>query len=58
VHIHVDRGTVTLTGSVRRPSERANAEQAVRMVEGVRSLVNDIIVTEAPNPADAVWPDR
>ena len=58
VHIHVDRGTVTLTGSVRQPFERADADQAVRTVEGVRSLVNDIIVTEAPNPNDPVWPDR
>ena len=58
VHVHVYRGAVTLTGSVRQPSERTDAEQAVRTVEGIRSLVNDIIVTEAPNPADPAWPDR
>jgi osmotically-inducible protein OsmY len=46
VHVYVDRGTVTLTGSVRQPFERAEAEDAVRGVEGIRSLVNDIIVTE------------
>jgi osmotically-inducible protein OsmY len=50
VHVHVDRGAVTLTGSVRQPFERADAEDAVRAVEGIRSLVNDIIVTQAPNP--------
>jgi osmotically-inducible protein OsmY len=51
VHVHVDRGTVKLTGSVRQPFERADAEEAVRAVEGIRSLVNDIVVTQAPNPA-------
>ena len=46
VHVYVEGGTVTLTGSVRQPFERAEAEDAVRGVEGIRSLVNDIIVTE------------
>jgi osmotically-inducible protein OsmY len=47
----VDRGSVKLTGSVRQPFERTDAEEAVRAVEGIRSLVNDIIVTQAPSPA-------
>jgi osmotically-inducible protein OsmY len=51
VHVHVDRGSVTLTGTVRQSFERADAEEAVRAVEGIRSLVNDIVVTQAPNPA-------
>lgn len=51
VHVHVDRGAVKLTGSVRQPFERADAEEAVRAVEGIRSLVNDIVVTQVPNPA-------
>ena len=50
VHVHVDRGAVTLTGSVRQPFERADAEEAVRQVEGIRSLVNDIIVTRPRTP--------
>ena len=50
VHLHVDRGSVKLTGSVRQPFERADAEEAVGAVEGIRSLVNDIVVTQAPNP--------
>jgi osmotically-inducible protein OsmY len=50
VHAHVVRGVVTLTGSVRHPFERAHAEDAVRRVEGIRSLVNDITVTQVPNP--------
>lgn len=57
VHVHVDRGTVTLTGSVRQPFERADAEEAVRQVEGIRSLVNDVIVTEPPNPQGFEAPD-
>jgi osmotically-inducible protein OsmY len=46
VRVHVDRGIVTLTGSVRLPSERAEAEEAVRHVDGVRSVVNDITVAQ------------
>jgi osmotically-inducible protein OsmY len=58
VHIHVDRGAVTLTGSVRQAFERADAEEAVRRVEGIRSLVNDIIVTQPPNPQGFEAPDE
>jgi osmotically-inducible protein OsmY len=58
VHMHVDRGAVKLTGSVRQPFERADAEEAMRAVEGIRSLVNDIIVTQAPNPADFDAPEN
>ena len=58
VHVHVNRGAVTLTGSVRQPFERADAEEAVRRVEGIRSLVNDIIVTQAPNPQGFEAPDE
>jgi osmotically-inducible protein OsmY len=57
VHVHVDRGVVTLTGSVRQPFERADAEEAVRPVEGIRRLVNDIIVTHAPTPAGFDGPE-
>jgi osmotically-inducible protein OsmY len=57
VHVHVDHGAVMLTGSVRQPFERADAEEAVRVVEGIRSLVNDIIVTKAP-PADFDAPEN
>lgn len=57
VHVHVSWGTVTLTGSVRRPFERSHAEEAVRRVEGIRGLVNGIIVTQAPNPAGFEAPD-
>jgi hypothetical protein len=44
-------------GSVRQPFERADAQEAVRAVEGIRSLVNDIIVTQAPSPAGFEAPE-
>ena len=57
VRVHVEDGTVTLTGSVQRPSERADAEQVVRPVVGDRRLVNHITVmaahaTEGFDPPD------
>lgn len=58
VHAHVVRGVVTLTGSVRHPLERAQAEEAVRGIEGIRSLVNEIIVTQVPNPQGVEAPDE
>ena len=57
VHAHVVSGVVTLTGSVRHPFERAHAEEAVSGIEGIRSLVNDIIVTQVPNPLGVEAPD-
>ena len=46
VHIHVDKGTATLTGSVRFPAERAQAEDAVRNVKGIQRLLNNITVSQ------------
>jgi osmotically-inducible protein OsmY len=46
VRVHVDRGIATLTGSVRLPSERVEAEEAVRHVDGVRRVVNSITVAQ------------
>lgn len=47
VRVHVQDGIVTLTGSVQRPSERADAEQVVRPVVGDRRLVSHITVMAA-----------
>jgi osmotically-inducible protein OsmY len=58
VHVHVHGGTVILTGSVRFPSERADAEAAVRHVDGVRHLVNRIAVSPIPSPAGFEAPPR
>lgn len=57
VHVHVNSGTATLTGSVKWPFERTDAEQAVRGVEGIRGLVNKIVVAQAVNPAGFEAPD-
>ena len=57
VHVHVEYGNLTLTGSVRWPFERAEAEDAVRHVEGVRRLVNRIRVAEVANAEVFERPD-
>ena len=58
VHVHVVRGAVTLTGSVRHPLERTDAEEAVRRVEGIQSLVNSIFVTQVPDRRAFEAPDE
>jgi osmotically-inducible protein OsmY len=47
VRVHVLGGVVTLTGGVHWPFERTDAEDAVRRVEGVRRIVNNIVVFQA-----------
>jgi osmotically-inducible protein OsmY len=58
VHVHVDGGDVTLTGSVRWPFERADAEAAVRSIEGLRTLRNDIVVSQTASPAGYEPPEE
>ena len=50
VRVHVEDGVVTLTGTVQRPSQRSDADQAVRPAIGERRLLNKIIVAEVPSP--------
>lgn len=47
----VDGSTVTLLGQVTRPALKAAAEKAVKQIEGVRSVVNQIEVLPA-SPVD------
>ena len=49
VRIHVERGTVTLTGSVQWSFESADAEAIVRHIDGVRDVVNNLAVAHAVN---------
>ncbi|HEY7187571.1 MAG TPA: BON domain-containing protein [Vicinamibacterales bacterium] len=49
VHVHVEDGLVTLTGSVPRSSQRTDAEETVRPLLGGRRLLNKITVTERPS---------
>jgi osmotically-inducible protein OsmY len=48
VHVHVEDGLVSLTGSVLRPSQRTDAENTVRPLIGRRRLLNKITVTPFP----------
>jgi osmotically-inducible protein OsmY len=50
VRVHVDRGIVTLTGNVRWPQERAEAEAVVRRIEGVLGVVDKIAVAYVVDP--------
>lgn len=58
VRVHVDRGTVTLTGSVRWSQERLEAEDIVRRVDGVRRVVNNIIAAHTANQQGFEAPDE
>ena len=58
VRVHIDDGVATLTGSVRRSSERAEADKAVRRVHGVRRLVNKITVAQTPSTEGFQPPDN
>ena len=49
VRVHVDRGTVTLTGTVRWPREKSEAEAVVRQIVGVLEVVNHITVARPVN---------
>ena len=57
VHLHVNRGVITLTGSVRLPFQQLEAEEAIRHVPGVRRCVNDIVVAEMPSVMGFERPD-
>ena len=57
VHVHIDEGVATLTGTVRLAAEKADAEDAVCHVPGVKDLVNAIIVMPLASPEDFGRPD-
>ena len=50
VRVHVDRGTVTLTGTVRWPREKSAAATVVRHILGVQAVINRIAVAQLVNP--------
>jgi hypothetical protein len=52
LRVHVDQGAVTLTGSVSWPLERTAAEDIVRGINGVRDVVNNIVVAPVASEAD------
>ena len=58
VHVHVDHGIVTLTGTVRSSAERDEAEDVLRRVGGIQRLVNAIAISQIPDPAGFGPPRR
>jgi osmotically-inducible protein OsmY len=58
VRVHVDDGVVTLTGSVQWPSQRADAEHAVRAAIGNRRLLNEITIPQVPSAEGFEAPDE
>lgn len=50
VRAHVDHGVVTITGTVRRYHQSAEAEDAAGRVPGVRRVVNEIAVERLASP--------
>lgn len=58
VHVHVNNGVATLTGSVRFASQQLEAANAIRHVPGLRRLVNDIVVSEMPSVLGFERPER
>ena len=46
--VDVKDGVVTLGGKVEKASQKAKAEKLAKKVAGVKSVVNNIVVTHAP----------
>ncbi|HET7218462.1 MAG TPA: BON domain-containing protein [Vicinamibacterales bacterium] len=57
VHVHVNQGIATLTGTVHKVFELTQAEDAVRKVAGVTRVVNELNVVETINPEGFETPD-
>ena len=49
---------LTLTGSVRWASEAADAEDAIRHIEGVQQIVNNLVIANVPSAAGFEPPQR
>lgn len=53
VNVTVQNGVVTLTGTVPSDQDKAAAENNIKTIEGVKSVVNDISVVAPPPPPPA-----
>jgi hypothetical protein len=51
IHVTSDRGTVTLTGMVGTELEKAAVERIAGQADGVKSVVNQLVVSSAPAAA-------
>jgi osmotically-inducible protein OsmY len=57
IHVHVENGIATLTGTARLAAERTAAVNVVRGVSGIVQVVNKIVVTQGATPPDLEPPD-
>jgi osmotically-inducible protein OsmY len=57
VRVHVDCGTVTLTGTARSAQDRSQAEAVVRRIAGVGPIINHIVVAGAIDPETMEVPE-
>ena len=46
--VDVQNGVVTLSGKVEKAAQKSKAEKLAKKVSGVKSVVNNIVVTHAP----------
>jgi hyperosmotically inducible protein len=46
--VDVKDGIVTLSGKVENPNQKSKAEKLAKKVSGVKSVVNNIVVTHVP----------
>jgi len=53
IHVASDKGTVTLTGTVGTDLEKSAVERIAGQAEGVKSVVNQIAVSSAPDAGSA-----
>jgi hypothetical protein len=51
IHVTSDKGTVTLTGTVGTELEKAAVERMAGQADGVKSVVNQLVVSSAPAAA-------
>ena len=52
IHLHVERGWVTLTGNVQWGYQRHAAEHVVSLIRGVNAVLNDIRIAPSLMPND------
>jgi osmotically-inducible protein OsmY len=57
IHASVDKGVVTLTGEFKDDASRSVAEEAVKSIKGVKSVVDSATIAPPPPPPVAINPD-
>jgi osmotically-inducible protein OsmY len=57
IHVHVENGIATLTGTARLASERTAALNVVRGVSGIVQVVNKIVVAQGASQPGLEPPD-